>query len=119
MLFARVAVIAIIGSGCPNIAPGAKRTVSEHPRKAAFEVALVRPTTAPALNPAAPAMSCACERAFATRSARLQFGACCAESRVPDNVKARVKPLLFCEMDFCKTVSAEVVSLSLENGTTS
>jgi hypothetical protein len=50
--------------------------VSEHPSNAAFDVALVRLTTAPALNPAAPAMSCACARAWVARSANLQAGAC-------------------------------------------
>ena len=109
----------IIGSGCPNIAPSANRAVSEHPSKAAFDVALVRPTIAPALNPAAPAIPCACERAWLTRSARLQFGVCCAERRVPDRVKDKVSPLLFCEMDFCKAVSAAVVSFDLAIGTTS
>src|SRR5215471_20447426 len=94
MLFVRVAVIVIIGSGCPNIAPSANRTVSEQ-IGAAAEVVLIRPTIAPALNPAAPAISCAWARAFATRSARLQVGVCCAEVRVPDNVKDRVNPLLF------------------------
>src|SRR5215831_9327934 len=114
MLFVRVAVIVIIGSGCPNIMPSAKRAVSEQ-IGAAAEVVLVSPTTAPALNPAAPAMASACERALATRSARLQVGVCCAEVRVPDKVKDRLSPLLFCEIDFCNAVRAAVVSLSLEN----
>src|SRR6516162_1205843 len=120
MLFARVAVmVMLLGPGCANIAPTANRTVSEQTSGEAIEVALVKPTIAPALRPAAPAVCCACARAWATTSARLQAGACCAETRVPDNVKERESPLLFCEIDFCNEVSAAVVSFSLEKGTAS
>jgi hypothetical protein len=46
-------MVMLFGPGCPNIAPSAKRTVSEHPSGVPFDVALVRPTVTPALRPAA------------------------------------------------------------------
>jgi len=119
MALVRVAVMVMaFGPGCPNITPIAKRAVSEQTSGAPFDVALERPTIAPAFNPAAPAICCALARASLTRSAKLQLGACCAEMRVPDNVKDRVSPLSFCEIVFCNDASAAVVSFDLANGST-